>query len=268
MKILTRGMYYGQERAVMDYSGIHLSDYDYHNPRTDWHYHENPYFMFVLQGSLMDVSKNSKSGCPQGSIMFYNWQEPHYNTKETSKARGFHIEFDRKWFEEHRLTDALWEGSRLLQDPRLYHIMASIYYEFKCQDRYSTIAIEALVLQLCLELEAGEFGKSKDEPPWVERFREMVRDGVTDLDLQTLSAELGIHPVHLSRALPKYLDTTLGGFIRSERIRRSFELLGNRQYSLTEIAHICGFSDQSHFNRTFRQYFKATPGTFRKHFLS
>lgn len=261
-------MYYGQERAVKNYSGLHLSDYDYHNPRTDWHYHENPYFMFVLQGSLTDVNKNLKCGCPQGSIMFYNWQEPHYNTKEPGEARGFHIEFERKWFDEQKLTDALWEGSRLLEDPRLHHIMASIYFEFKCNDQYAAIAIETLVLQLCLEIEAREFDKSRAEPSWVGRFRELIRDGATNPDLQSLSAELGIHPVHISRALPKYLDTTLGDYLRRERIRKAFELFSNRKYSLTEIAHQCGFADQSHFNRTFRQYLKATPGTFRKHFLS
>lgn len=261
-------MYYGQEKAIVNYSGLLLSDYDYHDPKTDWHYHENPYFMYVLQGTMKDVNRHSSSGCPQGSIMFYNWQEAHYNTRETREASGFHIEFDREWFVGQKLSESLWEGSRLLKDPRLHQLMASIYYEFKCRDQYSGLAIEALVLQLCLEIEAREFTISGAEPSWVGRFKELIREEGTALDLQSLSAELGIHPVHLSRALPKYLDTTLGDFVRRERIRKSFEFLGNPGYSFTEIAHLCGFADQSHFNRIFRQYFKATPGTFRKQFLS
>jgi len=267
MKILSKGTYYGVEKSILDQAGLVLSEYEYLQPGTDWHYHENPYFMYVLQGELMDINKKRRTNCPGGSLIFHNWQETHLNTRESETARGFHIEFDRHWFDERKLTETLWEGSLLLTDPFLHQIVARIYFEFKCRDQYSSLSMEALVLQLCSEVETRELAVGTSEPPWVQRFRQIVKEEQLDCSLKSLSERLGIHPVHLSRALPKYLQTTLGDYIRREKIRKALEFFGNPAYSLSEITYLCGFADQSHFTRTFKMYFRQTPGTYRKQFL-
>jgi AraC-like DNA-binding protein len=267
MKILKSGTYYGQEMSFLNQPGIKLSEYRYLNPRTEWHYHENPYFMYIIQGQLMDINKSAKTHCPQGSLVFHNWQEPHLNTRESATAKGFHIEFDRNWFDSRKLKGDLWEGSKLLKDPRTYHILARIYYEFNCRDRFTEISLESLILQLCEVIEKNEHHGTQAEPAWVNRLRAMVWEENIELSLKSLSGELGVHPVHLCRALPKYLKITLGDYIRHTRVRKSLELLPDARYSLTEIAYSCGFSDQSHFNRTFRKLLSVSPGSYRKQIL-
>ncbi|WP_409994902.1 helix-turn-helix domain-containing protein [Chitinophaga pinensis] len=42
------------------------------------------------------------------------------------------------------------------------------------------------------------------------------------------------------------------------------ELLKDKTYSLTEIAYLTGFSDQSHFTRIFRKLEGETPSQHRK----
>lgn len=266
-KILSKGSYYGKCKSELDNFGAVFSEYGYHLPKTDWHYHENPYFMYVLDGNLKDINKGGTTLCPSGSLLFHNWQEMHMNTKETSLAKGFHIELDRNWFEKKKLTRNLWEGSGLMKDPRLYQTLAKIYYEFKCNDKYATISLDLLVLQLCEEVWGEDLTPIKVEPKWVEKLRQLIYDDPNDLTLSSLSKTLSVHPVHLSRSIPKYLNTTLGDYIRSHKIKKAIHLLGNQNYSLTEIAHLCGFSDQSHFTRTFKYYFKEPPKAFRQKFL-
>jgi AraC-like DNA-binding protein len=267
MRILRKGTYYGSEKSVWIQSGVVLSEYDYQIPKTDWHYHENPYFMYLLEGNLMDINKATRVHCPRGSLLFHNWQEPHFNSKESAVARGFHIEFDRTWYNEKELTAAIWEGSKQLTDPRLHQIVANIYYEFKCRDHFSSISLETLVQQLCLEVESKELHDIRKEPPWVAQLKQLIREDEVAPSLKALSNQLGIHPVHLSRALPKYLETSLGDYIRREKIRKSLGFLGSRDYSLSEVAYQCGFADQSHFIRIFKMYFNITPGTYRKRIL-
>lgn len=267
MKILKKGTYYGIERSILDQAGLVLSEYEYERPETDWHYHENPYFMYVLQGNLMDINKKTSTRIQGGSLLFHNWQETHMNTRKTGNARGFHIEFDKRWFGERNLNESLWEGSGLLTDPHLHQTVARIYFEFKCRDPFSPLAIEALVLQLCSEVEAHELATATDEPAWVKQFRQLVVEEPPDYSLKALSESLGVHPVHLSRSLPKYLKTSLGDYIRRERIRKALQFFGNPAYSLSEITYLCGFADQSHFTRTFRLYFGETPGAYRRQFL-
>lgn len=75
MKILTNGQYYGQKKKELHVNGVILSEYSYDIPKMDWHYHENPYFMYLLQGQMYDVNKKEKSTCSSGDLLFHNWQE-------------------------------------------------------------------------------------------------------------------------------------------------------------------------------------------------
>ncbi len=266
MKILTTGKYYGKKKSEVNLKGVLLSEYDYLTPRTDWHYHENPYLMYVLQGNLYDINKKRQTHCKSGSLIFHNWQEAHYNTKETRHARGFHVEFPRSWFEERKLDANLWEGSRLINHPKLHYLFGQLFFEFKCQDSYSDLSVELLLLNLCENIELIELSP-KQEPSWVRSLRELLQEDSEHLDLRSLSKQLGIHPVHLSRAVPKYFGSSLGTYIRQQKVKQSLSYLWDKRYSLTDIANLCGFSDQSHFTRTFKLYLKRTPSAYRKQFL-
>ena len=95
MRVLTKGEYYGNQKSERSFNGVLLSQYSYSADRTDWHYHENPYFMYVLQGNMKDCNKKVQTICPTGSLMFNNWQEVHYGSKHSPKAGGFHLEFEK-----------------------------------------------------------------------------------------------------------------------------------------------------------------------------
>ncbi|WP_241676630.1 helix-turn-helix domain-containing protein [Flavobacterium pectinovorum] len=40
--------------------------------------------------------------------------------------------------------------------------------------------------------------------------------------------------------------------------------MGNTEYTLTEIAYMTGFSDQSHFTKIFKQHTGKKPSSYRK----
>ncbi len=268
MKILTKGKYYGEKKLELDSKGIILSEYDYLTERTDWHYHENPYFMYVLQGNVYDINKKRKTDCASGSLLFHNWNEMHFNQKESSLARGFHIEFERKWFNTKKLDVDIWEGSKIIENPTMHHILGQIYFEFKCQDHYSEISIDLLLLQLCETSQTEQEFNYTKIPSWVPSLKEILHaDDYENLSLQSLSDELGVHPVHLSRTIPKYFSVTLGDYMRQQKIKSALTLLLNPKLSLTEIAYLCGFADQSHFSRTFKSYIGKTPKVFRVQLL-
>lgn len=264
MKVLTKGKYYGEKKLELDNKGIILSEYNYLTQKTDWHYHENPYFMYVLEGNVFDVNKRRKTACLPGSLLLHNWNETHYNSKASNFARGFHIEFERKWYEQKKLNVNLWEGSQFIDNPAMHCLLGKIYFEFKCQDKYSELSIDLLLLQLCETSQADYQFKYENTPPWVSSLKEILHEENSDkLSLKSLSEELGVHPVHLSRTIPRYFSATLGDYLRQQKLKKALPHLLNLELSLTEIAYISGFADQSHFSRTFKSYFGKTPKTFR-----
>jgi hypothetical protein len=113
--------------------------------------------------------------------------------------------------------------------------------------------------------------KGKKAPAWARELKEMIQDQMDTnmaLSLQQVSDELEINPSYLSREFSKYFDNlSFGDYIRKLRIDKAINLIGNTGYSLTEIAYLTGFSDQSHFNRIFKKQTGITASEYRKNLL-
>lgn len=103
-------------------------------------------------------------------------------------------------------------------------------------------------------------------PAWAKELKEIIQDQIdTNLTLKEISKDLDIHPAYLSREFSKYFDNlSFGEYIRKLRIDKAIELLGSSTYTLTEIAYLTGFSDQSHFTRIFKQHMGEIPSVYRK----
>jgi AraC-like DNA-binding protein len=264
LQILTQSEYFGVQRRELFHKGISLSEYDYFDPGTPMHYHENPYFMYVIAGNMVDVNKSGASLLPPGSLMFLNWEEIHRTEKKSNQGRGFHLQIERKWLKAQDINASLWEGSQVLNHPDFHLQLSKIHYEFRQADNFSILSIELLVLELCGMLTDKFIVPLKHPPQWLNQLKEILHDSTENLSLTELSAELGIHPVHISRTVPAFLDSTLGEYRRKLRVSKALPLLLNQEASLAQIAFESGFSDQSHFNRVFKSYYGQTPARFQK----
>ncbi len=264
MKILTKGEYYGNQNLERSFNGVLLSRYTYSTARTDWHYHENPYFMYVLEGNMKDCNKKVKTLCPSGSLMYNNWQETHYGSKHTNRAGGFHLEFEKSWLIKNGISQNLLEGSQRIDNPYIHLLFARLYRELLVADKYSELTVEVLLLQVCEALTNFKQANTNEHPDWVVNLKEILHHDPSDLSLAYLSKELNIHPVHISRTASKYLSMSLGEYIRQQKLKKVFPLLLDDSLSLTQIAYAAGFSDQSHFNRVFNSYFNMNPSRYRK----
>ena len=57
MKLLQTGQFYGQTNNTFLLNGLALTDTEYTQEKVDWHYHENAYFTFILQGNIIEGNK-------------------------------------------------------------------------------------------------------------------------------------------------------------------------------------------------------------------
>lgn len=107
---------------------------------------------------------------------------------------------------------------------------------------------------------------NKKIPAWAAELKTMIQDQIdTSLTLKEISKELDIHPAYLSREFSKYFDNlSFGEYLRKKRIEKAIELLKTTTYSLTEIAFLTGFSDQSHFTRIFKKHTGNNPSSYKK----
>lgn len=106
----------------------------------------------------------------------------------------------------------------------------------------------------------------KKTPDWVKELKEIIQDQVdTNLNLTDISKSLDINPSYLSREFSKHFNNlSFGEYIRKLRIEKAIGLIKANACSLTEIAYLTGFSDQSHFTRIFKQHTGKNPSAYKK----
>lgn len=126
---------------------------------------------------------------------------------------------------------------------------------------------ENLLLDVFNKFLHQQKAEGKKTPEWAKELRDLIQDQIDtnlSLSLKGLSETLQVHPAYLSREFSKYFDNlSYGDYIRKLRIEKAI-LLMESSHSLTEIAYLTGFSDQSHFTRIFKKHTGKSPSDYRK----
>ncbi len=89
-----------------------------------------------------------------------------------------------------------------------------------------------------------------------DRFQESI-------SLAAVAELADVHPVSLARAFRRTYHCTVGDYVRRLRIELACQKLTGSDASLVEIALSAGFSEQSHFSRTFKRLTGLTPSEYR-----
>ncbi len=133
------------------------------------------------------------------------------------------------------------------------------------QTKHTRSPAEKMLLQV-LHTYQEQVAVTRKVPEWVDELKNRIQDQIdTNLTLTELSRSLDINPAYVSRVFGRYFDNlSYGEYIRKLRIDRAIELLTTTRYSLSEIAYLTGFSDQSHFTRIFKKVMQINPSGYRK----
>jgi len=266
MKQLLTGKFYGNTFSTMSAGGITITETEYTHDWVDWHYHENAYFTFLLRGKLIEGTKKEKNICAEGALLYHNCQEAHYNIKPAGCSRGFHVEVTGEW-QKHLGLNAGIEGNYCINSPLVIKKFKNIYSEFSRNNDDTGFAIEEELLDIFGMLQNSASGSSSQKPAWVGYLDNILKQRFNQkLSLKSLSEELDVHPVHLSRDFRKHFNSTLSGHIRKLKLQHALKLISSGGSSFTEIAHECGFADQSHFLRWFKLATGLSPKAYRTKF--
>src|SRR5450432_84151 len=169
-----------------------------------------------------------------------------------SAGLSYNIKNDQELLEQGMiLYDALYSWARFLQ-----------------KEKHTQQPFENLLLDVFNTYLKSKPGSKKKTPAWAQELKEIIQDHIdTNLSLKEISKNLEINPSYLSREFSKYFeDLSFGEYIRKQRIEKAKELMQTSKYSLTEIAYLTGFSDQSHFTRIFKKHTGKNPSSFKKIF--
>jgi AraC-like DNA-binding protein/PAS domain-containing protein len=102
-------------------------------------------------------------------------------------------------------------------------------------------------------------------PTTMRRVRDYVEVHIGEpIELTALATVAGVSVFHFAREFKRSAGVTPHYYLVQKRIERAQSLLNSSDLTPSQIAQACGFTDQSHLARRFRQVLGVTPGQYRR----
>ena len=226
------------------------------------HCHENSHISFVLSGGNLEKRRNTEVERTSGKITFYHSGEYHQSTCLKNYSRHINLELQPQFLNENGINESLLNLA-VANSPDAKFLLLKTYKELNSDDKWSSVSIKLILFELINHYSYLQYNRRNHF--WIDKVDEILHDNIHEqLSLNYLSNILDMHPVTISKQFHKYFSCTLGEYVRKLRIEKALNLIKTSQYTLTEIAYECGFSDQSHFTRTFKALTGLLPTQFEK----
>ncbi|CAN7739006.1 helix-turn-helix transcriptional regulator [Paraburkholderia hospita] len=159
------------------------------------------------------------------------------------------------------------------KDPILGHLAQILSLTLERQSEASPLFVEQLGVMIGTHLIDRYGGASCESKRNSRRLSGMLETRAKDMLLAKAQGNASIEEIanacnlsrsYFIRAFRETTHRTPHQWLLEQRIDRARDLLKHSDSSLTEIAMTCGFSDQSHFTRTFSQLVGMPPGMWRR----
>ncbi len=146
-------------------------------------------------------------------------------------------------------------------------------YNFTENDLSQTIQNSASLSQLksrfvhILLLYVHELDKKKtpENDYTTEKVKQYVlAEYQTDLSISEIAKRLGLHPNYLSSVFKAKTGTTYSKYLKEVRMKNAQLLLCDKKNKTADVSQLVGYTDTSHFSKSFQDYCGVTPSQYQK----
>ena len=164
-------------------------------------------------------------------------------------------------------------GRSGFQDPLLMQIGLALMLELDqpttAGKLYAQTAAQMLAVHLLRSYTTPTLHIKESLPQLTRQQLKRVIDFIVshlnqELSLSMLAQQIGFSPYHFARLFHQTTGESPHQFVLRQRIEHAKYLLGNENFSLTQVSVESGFSNQSHLTQVFKRYVGLTPSTYRK----
>ena len=261
---------------------------------------ENSYisFVFAFKSSCRFVSRQNNKifaevNSDQLGILFINDQE--YDRRLIMEPGGelYLINITTSYFERFLSTEnplyetfyqTLQENLPVLLNERPVDITAKLkallFDIFQCEHKqyYKYLYLRSRLIEL-LMLVFQEYEMIVKRLPGIctsnsnlekmYEVRDIIDSNITQsCSLLDLAQQVGTNECYLKRHFKQVFGTTVFGYVHTQRMLRSREMLLNEDKKIAEVAKLSGYKHASHFTTAFKKYFGYLPHQIKLVFLS
>jgi AraC-like DNA-binding protein len=265
---LEPGSYFGTTERRYDLGGLAVAESVFPpGLAIPPHEHTNAFFCLLLEGCCTTSwDRRTWTGRPL-TLTLYPAGLAHANHWHDAGGRALNVEFAHPWLERLRGRTMVLERPAEYEGGPPVWLARRLFGECRRQDDVSPLAVEGLVLELLAECSRSPTEVPHTHPPrWLGRVRELLHDRFSEnLSLAEVAAAAGVSADHLARSFRRHNGCTVGEYVRRRRVEFACRRLAATELPLVEVALDAGFTDQSHFTKTFKRLMGVTPAVFRHH---
>ncbi len=232
------------------------------------HVHDRTVVAVMLEGAFDLEIRGAASACTPGTVFVEPGGERHANRIGNAGARVLVLE-PTPLFERDRLGPCreLLDGPAVMAHPSAAEVARRLRHRLSAGNEVAVQEIEALAIELIGAAADTDAARDPVTPPdWALRALEIVHETpLQPLRVSEIAAEVGVHPVYLTRVFRLCFGTSLGTYQRQRRLEWAAGRLRNSDEPVAAIAARAGFADQAHFTRTFKRFSGFTPARYRRH---
>lgn len=218
------------------------------------HYRSQTYILEKGQGFLIDCMDYQYYGVYKSGSWNFKWF--HFNGCES-----------KNYFE--RIYDNSGPIFNINSDSIIPDHIDKISRMMKQRDHKIDIMNSCKIVNILTELLLGSYEACKygaGTPAIIEEAIQLLeRDFNQDINLDSISRQIGISKYHFSRLFKRYTGYSPYEYILNYRLSQSKSLLKSTELPIYEIAYKVGFNSSSHFIKQFRKQEGITPLKFREY---
>ena len=264
-KHLLAGQFYGNVTNKRNCGGLVLSELKHSTAKKlAEHSHQLANFCLLIKGGYREYFGSRLIEYTPLTIMFHPPELTHRDEIGNHGGHFFNVELDARWMKHLGEYSFVPDKPVSGDGPDLTWLALRLYREFRVPHAYSDLGIEGLAMTMLAELTRERITDEKRQPKWLAQAVDLLHaDFNQNLTINSVAAEVGVHPFHLSKVFRQFHRQTIGDYVKNLRVKFACEEMFKADSDLASVALAAGFTDQSHFTRVFKQVTGMTPGAFR-----
>jgi signal transduction histidine kinase/DNA-binding response OmpR family regulator len=114
--------------------------------------------------------------------------------------------------------------------------------------------------------ESQPVSSSKLNKKFVNQFVALVEENISNsaFGVNDICMQLGLSRIQLYRKVKAMLGYSVNDYINTVRLKKAKHLLTSSEHTISEIAHLVGYSSPAYFSTAFKNQFGVTPSEFKQ----
>ena len=224
------------------------------------HEHVSPYVCFLIGGDFFEENEREDIVYSRARLAYLPQGCAHSGRIGPAGARVIGFELGDAFFSDDVSGRDLPDRTEIISDRRVFSILHAIVSDGNSST--GELLTWPYEVAAAIVREHADNGEG-----WFAKVRDYLHAHATENPSPAqLAAIAKRHPTHVMRVFRQKTGVTIGDYIQAVKIDLACRLIRERELTLTQIASVCGFADQSHFIRVFRKAMAVSPSAYRRAF--